>query len=302
VDEEPMTVPVQTSDWLAEAFETHRPHLKAVAYRMLGSASEAEDAVQDVWLDLSRADTRVIENLGKWLTTVVARVCLDMLRSRMSRREERYGLLPPETLARRAGEVDPAQEALMTDSLGLAFMVLLDALTPAERVALVLHDIFELPFDEIAQIVGRTSAAARQLASRARRRVRGSSVNDVNPRYQRQVVEAFLAASRSGDFEGLLAVLDPDVVFRADAVAERAGAFRENRGASAVAKAFAGRARGAELALVDGVPGLVWAPGGRPRGVFRFTIARRKIVAIDVIGDPEHIRRMDLLLLEPAEA
>ena len=269
---------------------------------MLGSASEAEDAVQDVWLDLSRADTSVIENLGKWLTTVVARVCLDMLRSRMSRREERYGLLPPETLARRAGEVDPAQEALMADSLGLAFMVLLDALTPAERVALVLHDIFELPFDEIAQIVGRTPAAARQLASRARRRVRGSSVNDVNPRYQRQVVEAFLAASRSGDFEGLLAVLDPDVVFRADAVAERAGAFRENRGASAVAKAFAGRARGAELALVDGVPGLVWAPGGQPRGVFRFTIARRKIVAIDVIGDPEHVRRMDLLLLEPADA
>jgi len=297
-----MRVPVQTSDWLAEAFETHRPHLRAVAYRMLGSASEAEDAVQDVWLDLSRADTRVIENLGKWLTTVVARVCLDMLRSRMSRREERYGLLPPETLARRAGEVDPAQEALMADSLGLAFMVLLDALTPAERVALVLHDIFELPFDEIAQIVGRTPAAARQLASRARRRVRGSSVNDVNPRYQRQVVEAFLAASRRGDFEGLLAVLDPDVVFRADAVAERAGAFRENRGASAVAKAFAGRARGAELALVDGVPGLVWAPGGRPQGVFRFTLARRKIVAIDVIGDPEHVRRMDLLLLEPADA
>ena len=295
-------MPVQASDWLAEAFETHRPHLRAVAYRMLGSASEAEDAVQDVWLDLSRADTSVIENLGKWLTTVVARVCLDMLRSRMSRREERYGLLPPETLARRAGEVDPAQEALMADSLGLAFMVLLDALTPAERVALVLHDIFELPFDEIAQIVGRTPAAARQLASRARRRVRGSSVNDVNPRYQRQVVEAFLAASRSGDFEGLLAVLDPDVVFRADAVAERAGAFRENRGASAVAKAFAGRARGAELALVDGVPGLVWAPGGRPQGVFRFTIARRKIVAIDVIGDPEHVRRMDLLLLEPADA
>ena len=295
-------MPVQTSDWLAEAFETHRPHLRAVAYRMLGSASEAEDAVQDVWLDLSRADTSVIENLGKWLTTVVARVCLDMLRSRMSRREEPYGLLPPETLARRAGEVDPAQEALMADSLGLAFMVLLDALTPAERVALVLHDIFELPFDEIAQIVGRTPAAARQLASRARRRVRGSSVNEVNPRYQRQVVEAFLAASRRGDFEGLLAVLDPDVVFRADAVAERAGAFRENRGASAVAKAFAGRARGAELALVDGVPGLVWAPGGQPRGVFRFTIARRKIVAIDVIGDPEHVRRMDLLLLEPADA
>jgi RNA polymerase sigma-70 factor, ECF subfamily len=291
-------VTAMTNDCLAEAFEANRPHLREVAYRMLGSLSEAEDAVQNVWLDLTRADTDAIENLGKWLTTVVARVCLDMLRSRSSRREKPYGVSPPDSLVRRADGIDPAKEALIADSVGLALLVVLDALTPAERVAFVLHDIFELPFGEIARIVDRSPPAARQLASRARRRVRGASVPDTDLPRQRQVVDAFLAASRGGDFEALIAVLDPNVVFRADATAERAGAPGETRGAATVAQAFAGRAHGAQLAMIDGAPGLVWAPGGQPRGLFRFTMRQEKIVAIDLIGDSELVRRMDVVLLK----
>jgi RNA polymerase sigma factor (sigma-70 family) len=300
-EQEPLTVPAPTCDWLAEAFEMHRPHLTAVAYRMLGSLSEAEDAVQDVWLDLSRANATAIQNLRGWLTTVVARVCLDRLRSRTSRREEPYGLSPPQWLAQRHGTGDdPLQEALIGDSVGFAFMVLLDELTPAERIAFVLHDIFDLRFEEIAQILARSPAAARQLASRGRRQVRRSSAKEATLTYQRQAVEAFLSAARNGDFAALLTVLDPDVVLRADAVAERAGAFGQRRGAAAVADAFAGGARGAELALIDGAPGLAWAPRGQPRGAFKFSFSGGRIVAIDIIGSAEHLRRMDLRLLGTA--
>jgi len=291
-------VTAETNDCLAEAFEMNRPRLQAVAYRLLGSLSEAEDAVQNVWLDVTRADTDAIQNLGSWLTTVVARVCLDMLRSRSSRREEPYGVSPPDFVVRRAECIDPARETLIADSVGLALVVVLDALTPAERVAFVLHDIFELPFEDIARIVDRSPPAARQLASRARRRVRGASVPETDMVRQRQLVNAFLAASRGGDFEALIALLDPDVVFRADATAKRAGAPRQIRGAASLAQAFAGRARGAQLAIIDGAPGLVWAPGGEPRGIFRFTMRQAKIVALELIGNPELVQRTTVVLLK----
>ena len=280
-------------DWLAQRFEEHRTRLRAVAYRMLGSASEAEDAVQESWLHLSRTDTDGIENLGGWLTTVVARVCLDMLRSRRSRREEPLTVDQSElTLA-----VDPEAEAVLADSVGLALLVVLDTLTPAERLAFVLHDLFGVPFDEIAPIVGRTSTAARQLASRARRRVQQAGpYPDSDPARQREIVDAFLSASRGGDFEALLAVLDPDVAVRADGTAVQTGADREIRGASAVARSFAGRARHAVPALVDGSAGAVWAPGGQPRVVFGFTIRHGKIVEIEILADPEYLREVELTL------
>ena len=287
-------------DWLAERFETHRTHLRAVAYRMLGSLSEAEDAVQEAWLRLSRSDTSGVENLGGWLTTVVARVSLDMLRSRTSRREEPLGTHVREPIASRGNGSDPEHEALLADSVGLALLVVLDTLAPAERLAFVLHDMFAVPFDEIAPIVGRSPAAARQLASRARRRVQGAAtVPDADLARQRAVVDAFLAAARAGDFAALLAVLDPDVVVRTDRAAVPAGASRELWGAEAVARrAVAGRARSAQPALVNGAVGVVLAPRGRLLMVLSFTIARGKIVAIDAVADPARLRQLDLAVLD----
>ena len=284
-------------DWLAERFEADRTHLRAVAYRMLGSASEADDAVQEAWLRLSRSGTDGVENLGGWLTTVVARVCLDMLRSRASRREDPFGEQVPEPIASREDAIDPEHEAVLADSVGLALLVVLDTLGPAERVAFVLHDMFGVPFDEIAPILGRTPAAARQLASRARSRVQGATVPDADRSRQRAVVDAFLAAARGGDFDALLAVLDPDVVVRADPAAVLTGASEEVRGAPAVADTFSGRARAARPALVEGTPGLVWMQHGRPQMVFDFTIANGKVVKIDLIADPERISELDLTVL-----
>jgi RNA polymerase sigma factor (sigma-70 family) len=286
-------------DWLAERFETHRPRLRAVAYRMLGSASEADDAVQEAWLRLSRADAGEIENLGGWLTTVVARVCLNLLQSRKSRREEPLGAHLPEETATGQDGPDPEQQALLADSVGLALLVVLDTLAPAERLAFVLHDMFDVPFEEIAPIVGRSPAAARQLASRARRRVRGAeAAPDADHARQRAVVDAFLAAARGGDFQALLAVLDPDVVLRSDQAAVQVGASGELHGAAVVADTFAGRARAARPALIDGAAGLVWTPGGVPRVVFGFTIAGGRIVAIDVVADPERLSRLQVALLD----
>ena len=287
-----------TSDWLTEGFEVHRPHLRAVAYRMLGSMSEADDAVQNAWLRLSRTDGSAIENLGGWLTTVVGRVCLDMLRSRRSRREEPFGTVTSEPIATRSDGTDPEHEALIADSVGLAMLVVLETLDPAERVAFVLHDMFAVPFDEIAPIVGRSPAAARQLASRARRKVQGAKLPDPDFTRQRQIVYAFLAASRGGDFDALLALLDPDVVLRADGAGVLAGTVKEVRGAAAVAETFSGRARAAQPALVEGAAGLVWAPGGRPRVVFDFTIRHGKIVEIAMIADAEHLGQLDVAVVD----
>jgi RNA polymerase sigma-70 factor, ECF subfamily len=310
-------VTVDEQDWLVQRFEEHRSHLRAVAYRMLGSPGEADDAVQEAWLRLSRSDTDDIENLGGWLTTVVSRVCLDALRSRRSRREEPLeessGKLPvtrsPEPIVGRDRDGgDPEREVLVADSLGPALLAVLETMSPAERVAFVLHDVFGMPFGEIAPIVGRSPAAAKMLASRARRRVRGGAATpSANLTRQREVVDAFLAASRDGDFGALLAVLDPDVVLRADRAAVDSAASRqasgapplapEVRGAFAVAEVFSGRAGAARPALVNGAAGAVWAPGGRPRAVFGFTIRRGKIVGIDILYDPERIRRLDLAVL-----
>src|SRR5437870_3106431 len=248
-------------DWLAERFEEKRGHLRAVAYRMLGSLSEADDAVQEAWLRLSRSDASEIENLGGWLTTVVARVCLDALRSRKSRREEPLGAHLPDPIVTREGRIDPEQEALLADSVGLALLVVLETLAPAERLAFVLHEMFDVPFEEIAAIVGRSPVAARQLASRARRRVRGvTAVPDVDLVHQREVVDAFLAAARGGDFNALLAVLDPDVVLHADGGAAAPGATREVRGARLVARqalTFSRLAYPSQWVLVNGAAGIV---------------------------------------------
>jgi RNA polymerase sigma factor (sigma-70 family) len=294
---------VDEHKWLAKRFEENRPRLRAVAYRMLGSLSEADDAVQEAWVRLSRADTSSVENLGGWLTTVVGRVCLDMLRSRRSRREEpldqHSGGRVPGPIVNREGAIDPEHEALLADSVGLALLVVLETLTPAERLAFVLHDMFAVPFAEISPIVGRSPNATKMLASRARRRVRGAAeVPDSDPAHQREVVDAFLAASRGGDFGALLAVLDPDVVLRADGAAVRAGASREVRGARAVADTFFGRARFARPALVNGAIGAVWAPGGRPRVAFCFTVVGGKIVEIEVVADPARLSGLDLAVLE----
>jgi RNA polymerase sigma factor (sigma-70 family) len=291
-------------DFLAEQFEENRTHLRAVAYRMLGSLSEADDAVQEAWLRLSRSDTSGVQNLGGWLTTVVSRVCLDMLRSRRIRREEPLGQPPggrvPDPILSRGDRIDPEHEVLLADSVGPALLVVLETLAPAERLAFVLHDMFAVPFDEIASIVGRSPTAARQLASRARRRVQGASpVSDADLTRQREVVDAFLAAARGGDFDALVAVLDPDVVLRSDRGAVPAGASREVRGAAAVARRAAkGRARAARPALVNGEMGVVVAPRGRLLMVLGFTISDGKIVEIDAIGDPERLRQLDLAVLD----
>jgi RNA polymerase sigma-70 factor (ECF subfamily) len=293
---------------LAGRFEAERAHLCAVAYRMLGSRNEAEDAVQEAWLRLSRSDTSGVENLRGWLTTVVARVCLDMLRSRTVRREEPLDARSPPAIADSEGGPDPEQQALMADSIGLALLAVLDTLSPAERVAFVLHDTFDLAFDEIAPILGRTPAAVRQLASRARRRVRGAtSARGTDLGRRREIVDAFLAASRNGDLEALLALLDPEVVLRADhaiVLASRRGLAGdapelspETHGADAVARTFSGRAAAARRALVNGAPGAAWAPGGRPRGALAFTIAGGKIATIELIADPERIARLEIVLL-----
>jgi RNA polymerase sigma-70 factor, ECF subfamily len=285
-------------DYLAERFEENRTHLRAVAYRMLGSSSEVDDAIQEAWLRLSRADTTGIDNLGGWLTTVVARVCLDMLRSRKSRREEPFTPHAPEPIATGTSGSSPEHEALLADSVGLALLVVLDRLTPAERLAFVLHDMFALPFEEIAPMVGRSATATRQLASRARRRVRGGAAAP-NPALvrQREVVDAFLAALRGGDLEGLLAVLDPDLVVRADV----SGAAAEIRGAAVWAKqaiAFGQLARLARLALVNGAVGIVMAPRGRLFRVVRLTIANGKITEVEVIGDRARLGALDLSMVD----
>jgi len=287
-------------DWLAKRFQEDRARLRAVAYRLLGSSGEADDAVQEAWMRLSRADHAAVENLGGWLTTVIARVCLDMLRARGSRREEPLEARVTEPPAATPG---PDAELLLADSLGPALLVVLQTLAPAERVAFVLHDLFDLPFDQIAAIVGRSEPATRQLASRARRRVQGANPsNEVDRAGRQRVVDAFLAASREGNLVALLSVLAPDVVLRADDVALNVAAAnrgapalaKELRGAQAVADSFKGRARGARQALLDGEAGAVWAVGGEVRAAFVFTVDDGRVAAIDVIMDPARLAEIDV--------
>jgi RNA polymerase sigma-70 factor (ECF subfamily) len=289
-------------DWLTERFEDHRSHLRAVAYRMLGSLSEADDAVQDTWLRLSRADTSDVENLDGWLTTVVARVSLNMLRSRRTRREEPWRPHIPEPIVDRADGVDPEHEALLADSVGLALLVVLETLSPAERLAFVLHDMFAVPFDEIAPIVDRSPTAARQLASRARRRIQGEkAVPDADLDAQREVVDAFLAAAREGDFEALLEVLDPDVVLRADAGALQPGLSVEVRGAAEVAGralTFSRLDLVMKPALINGAAGVVSIRDGQPFSVGGLTVRGGKIVEMDFLADPERLRQLDFTILD----
>jgi len=279
----------------AERFEANRAHSRAVAYRMLGSTGEVDDAVQEAWLRLGRSDAGAVENLRGWLTTVVARICLDMLRARKTRREEPMGPHTPEPSIPDAHEHD----AEMADSVGAALLVVLETLAPAERLAFVLHDMFAVPFEEIAPIVGRTPAAARQLASRARRRVQGTPpIVDDDLDHKRRIVDAFLAASKNGDFEGLLAVLDPDVVFRADEAAVRLGSLAEIRGAAAVAGTFKGRAQAARPALADGTMAVAVIFGGRLRIVLRLAFAGDRISGVEAIADAARIGGMDVEVLE----
>ncbi|HZE50336.1 MAG TPA: sigma-70 family RNA polymerase sigma factor [Jatrophihabitantaceae bacterium] len=283
-------------DGLAEQFEAHRGHLRAVAYRMLGSLTEADDAVQESWLRLSRTDADV-QNLGGWLTTVVGRICLDLLRSRTSRREDPLDTHVPDPVVSSPDGTDPEHEALQADSVGLALLVVLDTLAPAERLAFVLHDMFAVPFDDIAPIVGRTSNTTAQLASRARRRVQGAPVPDRDMDRQRKVVEAFLAASRGGDFEALLAVLDPDVVLRADRGELAAPASTLIRGAQTVARQallFASLAPSAQRVLVNGGAGVVSAPDGQPFALLAFTVSEGRIVEINILADPERLSELSL--------
>jgi len=291
---------VDERDWMAERFQAHRPHLRAVAYRMLGSLTEADDAVQGTWLRLSRSRTGTSEvhNLGGWLTTLVARECLDMLRARTARREEPLGAHLPDPIVSRQDGDGPEQQALLAEGVGLALLVVLDTLTPAERLAFVLHDMFAVPFDEIAPIVGRSAPAAKMLASRARRRVHGAAVPDADLTRQREVVDAFFAAARDGDFAALVALLDPEAVVRIDGAA-RAG-ISVVRGAAAVAGqvlatgGFPRLARMAQPALVNGAAGVVFAAEGRPFAVVAFTIRQGKIAEIDILGDPARLRQLDI--------
>jgi RNA polymerase sigma factor (sigma-70 family) len=288
----------QAQDWLGDRFEDHREHLKAVAYRMLGSASDAEDAVQESWLRLSRSNGSGVENLGAWLTTVVARVCLNMLRARQSRREETWDTTIPAAVL--ADDPKAESEALLADSVGLALLVVLDRLNPAERLAFVLHDLFDLPFDEIAPIVRRTPAATRQLASRARRRVQGTAeLADPDLTRRRKVVDAFLAAARAGDFEALLTVLDPDVEIRTIGIGDAPSLIRgAQKVGERISSGGARFARFCQVALVDGSPGIVAAPHGHLFRVLRFEFSDDKIVAIEVIGDKDRLRSFDLALLD----
>jgi len=284
-------------NWQAEKFEANRPHLRAVAYRMLGSRTEAEDAVQEAWLRLLKADRSEIENLGGWLTTVTARICLDLLRARKSRREEPLTVLIPEPAVTHEAE----QDALLADSVGLALLVVLEKLNPAERLAFVLHDMFDVSFDDIAPIVGRTTVATRQLASRARHRVQETPVAmEADLARQRHVVDAFFAASRGGDMHALLAVLDPEAVFRPDAVAARMGSVGEIRGRVDVAKTFNGRAQAARLAVIDGTVGAIVVIGGQLRIALHFTVNEDGMVTtIDAMADPQQLRKLDIVLIEP---
>lgn len=287
-------------DWLAERFEQYRPRLRAVSYRMLGSLSEADDAVQEAWLRVSRADTSQVEDLGAWLTTVVARICLNVLRSRSARREEPIGPHLPDPIVSGVDGVDPEHVALIADSVGLALLIVLDTLAPAERLAVVLHDAFDVPFDQIAAIIDRSEPATRQLASRARRRLRATPAPDATIAEQWELVDAFLAAARDGDFEALLRVLDPDVVLRADAGVTVPGGSRIERGARAVASgAVAFRTLGyvSRLALVNGAPGVVTFAGERPFSVVGFTVAGGKIVEMNILVDPARLERLDLTVL-----
>src|SRR5262245_21407845 len=291
------------SDWLAEKFQEKRPHLRAVACRILGSSAEADDAVQEAWFRLARSEVNSVENLGGWLTTVVARVCLDMLRSRKSRKEESLEakhLEAPET----PRQANPAEEAMLADSVGSALLIVLETLTPGERVAFVLHDLFDLPFEEIGPIVGRSEAAARQLASRARRRVRGGQEGREDEVKKREIVAAFLAASREGNFNALLQLLDPEVLLTADDVAVKTAAANkakgappfesEMRGAEVVAETFKGRAVAAQLALINGSVGTTWIGGGKLRVAFLFSIENGKIHGSDVVMDPEDLKEMEV--------
>ena len=291
------------SDWLMEGFEKNRPRLRAVAYRMLGSLAEADDAVQETWLRLSQSDASGVDNLSAWLTTIVARVCLNVLRSRNTRREEPMGVNVPDPVISRVDGTSPEDKALLADSVGLALLVVLQTLTPSERLAFVLHDMFDLPFDEIAPIVGRSPATARQLASRARRRVRGAGVQAPDPDVarQREVVDAFLTAAHQGDFDALLAVLDPDVVLRSDGGTARPDISGVLRGAAAVASGALMTARPSALerpALVNGAAGVVVTAGGQPVAVIGFTVSRGKIVEIDAVADPERLLLLDLSVLD----
>jgi len=289
---------VDDADGLTRDFETHRAHLRAVAYRMLGSLAEADDAVQESWLRLARADTTDVQNLRGWLTTVVARVCLDMLRGRAARREDPLEARLPDPIVGPADGTDPERHALLADSVGLALLVVLDTLSPAERLAFVLHDIFAVPFNEVGSVMDRSPAAAKQLASRARQRLRGATAaSTVDPRRQRQIVDAFLAAVHDGNFDALLAVLDPDVVLRADAGKGPMGPSQVVRGATAAASQvlrFAPLARLARPVLVNGTPGLLATSNGQPLSLLAVTIRDDKIVEIDVLADPERLNKLDL--------
>jgi len=293
-----MTDQTTDQEWLARRFETHRPHLRGVAYRMLGSLSEADDAVQEAWIRLSRTDTSDVENMRAWLTTVVGRVCLNQLRTRRTRREAPFDMHVADPIIGPATGMDPEHEALMADSIGLALLAVLESLSPAERVAFVLHDVFAIPFDDIAPIVGRSSAATRQLASRGRRRVQGAPVPDADLDSQWAVVDAFLAAARDGNFEHLLDALDPDVTLRSDGGTSRPGLMTLVHGAKAVASSavsFRGVAVGATRTLVNGLPGgVAWTPDGRPFAVLSFTVAGGRIAEINVLADPERLVRLDL--------
>ena len=296
-----------TDPSLIARFEENRPRLRAVAYRMLGSTTETEDAVQETWLRIMRADTGTVDNLGGWLTTVITHVCLDMLRARKTR-ENAAPAMEAEGAVAASGSTDPEREFLLADAVGSAMMVVLDALSPPERVAFVLHDLFALSFEDIGAIVGRSAVATRQLASRARRRVQGLGEREDDLPSQREVAEAFMAASRDGNLEAVLAVLDPDVVLRVDPVAVKAAAANEAkgaprlvgelRGAADVARVFLGSAQAARPALVDGTPGAAWAPGGRPRAIWAFKVEQRRIVEVQFIGDPKTIARLEVLLLD----
>jgi len=286
------------TDWLAARFEEQRGRLVAIAQRMLGSAGEADDAVQEVWIRLNRSDAEAIEHLGGWLTTVLSRVCLNLLQARRARPEVSVGAELPDPDLDSAGGSDPEEEALLGESIGLALLVVLDRLAPAERVAFVLHDVFAIPFEEIAPIVDRTPAAARKLASRARQRIQQTEPPDRPDRLRHAAaIDAFLAAARRGDFDALLAVLDPDIVVRADDEASALGAAREQHGAATVAE-FLQRAHGATPALVDGVPSAVWMPGGQLRVLFSFSIQDERIVRIDLVADPARLRQLDVVLAD----
>jgi RNA polymerase sigma-70 factor (ECF subfamily) len=289
-------------DWLASQFEDHRDRLTAVAYRMLGSRSEAEDAVQEVWLRLNRADAADIENFGGWLTTVVSRISLDMLRSRRSRGEDPLGPREFDGIVNDSVESDPEREAVLADAVGPALLVVLETLTPPERLAFVLHDVFGVPYEEIAPIIERNPAAVRQLASRARRRVRGASMVTQNADQIRRyaIVDAFLAAAREGDFDALISVLDPNVVLRADRTAVQMGTAPEIRGPREVAGRFAGGAQVARTAFIDGAAGAVWMSGKQPRIVFGFTFSDGQIAAIEIIADPDRLATLEIVTQQPA--